>query len=217
MVLTHVLRASLLDCIHPFQQIAMHTLILKKTDKGMEALRARDPALPHRMRPAFIMFDGQKSIEQVMALSSSAGGQLQVLEDIKQLLQQGLLELLRSGDASQPTASTNDLIDSLAVPTQPAPPAAAVAAPAAPLAAPAAISDPGERYIKAYAAASQLVSGLGLKGFRLQLQLEKAQGYDGLVAVLPKLREVIDAKKLRPIEAILFGSNEANMSVKPVP
>lgn len=213
MVLTHVLRASLLDCIHPFQQIAMHTLILKKTDKGMEALRARDPALPHRMRPAFIMFDGQKSIEQVMALSSSAGGQLQVLEDIKQLLQQGLLELLRSGDASLPSASTNELIDSLAVPAQ----AAAAASPAAQLAAPAAISDPSERYIKAYAAASQLVSGLGLKGFRLQLQLEKAQGYDGLVAVLPKLREVIDAKKLRPIEAILFGPHEASTPVKSAP
>ncbi|MCS4292658.1 hypothetical protein M2375_000864 [Comamonas sp. BIGb0152] len=198
----------------------MHTLILKKTDKGMEALRARDPALPHRMRPAFIMFDGQKSIEQVMALAPSAGGQLQVLEDIKQLLQQGLLELLRSGDASQAppsanaTATASDIIDSLAVPAPMAQPAAA---PAAPLTAPATISDPGERYIKAYAAASQLVSGLGLKGFRLQLQLERAQGYDGLVAILPKLREVIDAKKLRPIEAILLGSNESNTPVKPAP
>lgn len=196
----------------------MHTLILKKTDKGMEALRARDPALPHRMRPAFIMFDGQKSIEQVMALAPSAGGQLQVLEDIKQLLQQGLLELLRSGDASQAPPSVNatasDIIDSLAVPAPMAQPAAA---PAEPLTAPAAISDPGERYIKAYAAASQLVSGLGLKGFRLQLQLERAQGYDGLVAILPKLREVIDAKKLRPIEAILLGSTESNTPVKPAP
>lgn len=189
----------------------MHTLILKKTDKGMEALRARDPALPHRMRPAFIMFDGQKSIEQVMALAPSAGGQLQVLEDIKQLLQQGLLELLRSGDASQASPSASDLMDSLAVPAPSAQPAAA------PLTTSAAISDPGERYIKAYAAASQLVSGLGLKGFRLQLQLERAQGYDGLVAILPKLREVIDAKKLRPIEAILLGSNESNTPVKPAP
>ena len=64
---------------------------------------------------------------------------------------------------------------------------------------------------------SSSVSGLALKGFRLQLQLEKAQGYDGLVAILPKLREVIDAKKLRPIEAILFGSNEANTPIKPAP
>ena len=203
-----------MDYIHPFPQIAMHTLILKKTDKGMEALRARDPALPHRMRPAFIMFDGQKSIEQVMALAPSAGGQLQVLEDIKQLLQQGLLELLRSGDASQAPPSASDLMDSLAVPAPTAQPAAA---PAAPLTTSAAISDPGERYIKAYAAASQLVSGLGLKGFRLQLQLERAQGYDGLVAILPKLREVIDAKKLRPIEAILLGSNESSTPVKPAP
>jgi len=200
----------------------MQSLILKKTDKGMEALRARDPALPHRMRPAFIMFDGQKSIEQVMALAPSAGGQLQVLEDIKQLLQQGLLELLRPSDAGQPPSNASDIIDSLAVPAPMPPPAAAaapVAAPATASNAPAAaaISNHSERYIKAYAAASQLVSGLGLKGFRLQLQLEKAQGYDGLVAILPKLREVIDAKKLRPIEAILFGSSESNTPVKPAP
>ncbi|MDR2331185.1 MAG: hypothetical protein LBE58_16405 [Comamonas sp.] len=199
----------------------MQSLILKKTDKGMEALRARDPSLPHRMRPAFIMFDGQKSIEQVMALAPSAGGQLQVLEDIKQLLQQGLLELLRPSDAGQTPSNTSDIIDSLAVPAPMPPPAAAAAPVAAPAAAAtnpaAAISNHSERYIKAYAAASQLVSGLGLKGFRLQLQLEKAQGYDGLVAILPKLREVIDAKKLRPIEAILFGSNESNTPVKPAP
>ena len=198
----------------------MQSLILKKTDKGMEALRARDPSLPHRMRPAFIMFDGQKSIEQVMALAPSAGGQLQVLEDIKQLLQQGLLELLRPSDAGQPASNVSDIIDSLAVPAPMPPPAAAVAPVAAPAAASnpaAAISNHSERYIKAYAAASQLVSGLGLKGFRLQLQLEKAQGYDGLVAILPKLREVIDAKKLRPIEVILFGSNEANTPIKPAP
>ncbi|MGE8493264.1 MULTISPECIES: hypothetical protein [unclassified Comamonas] len=198
----------------------MHTLILKKTDKGMEALRARDPSLPHRMRPAFIMFDGQKSIEQVMALAPSAGGQLQVLEDIKQLLQQGLLELLRPSDAGQLPASASAIIDNLTDPATTPPPAAAAAPVAAQTAASnatAAISNHSERYIKAYAAASQLVSGLGLKGFRLQLQLEKAQGYDGLVAVLPKLREVIDAKKLRPIEAILFGSNETNTPVKPAP
>lgn len=194
----------------------MHTLILKKTDKGMEALRARDPVLPHRMRPAFIMFDGHKSIEQVMALSPSAGGQMQVLEDIKQLLQHGLLELLRPGDAGPPPSNPSDIIDSLAGPA-PTPPPAAAAAPATASHAAAGINNHSERYIKAYAAASQLVSGLGLKGFRLQLQLEKAQGYDGLVAILPKLREVIDAKKLRPIEAILFGSNEAPTPVKPAP
>lgn len=188
----------------------MHTLILKKTDKGMEALRVRDPALPQRLRPAFIMFDGQKSIEQVMALLPSTGGQLQVLEDIKQLLQQGLLELLRPAGTSQPLTSASDIVDSLAAPV--AAPAAAAPAPAA-----GSISNPGERYILAYAAASQLVSTLGLKGFRLQLQLEKAQGYEGLVATLPKLREVIDAKKLRPIEAILLGPEAPSMPFKPAP
>lgn len=188
----------------------MHTLILKKTDKGMEALRVRDPALPQRLRPAFIMFDGQKSIEQVMALLPSTGGQLQVLEDIKQLLQQGLLELLRPAGTNQPLTSASDIVDSLAAPV-PAP-AAAAPAPAA-----GTISNPGERYILAYAAASQLVSTLGLKGFRLQLQLEKAQGYEGLVATLPKLREVIDAKKLRPIEAILLGPDAPSMPFKPAP
>ena len=60
----------------------MQTLILKKTDKGLEALRARDPVLPPRMRTAFILFDGNKSVEQVIELLPGNTGRLQLLEDI---------------------------------------------------------------------------------------------------------------------------------------
>ncbi len=73
----------------------MHTLILKKTAKGLSALQARDPSLPQRLRPALILFDGQKSIAEVMELLPRNRGRLQVLEDIKLLTQHGLLELLR--------------------------------------------------------------------------------------------------------------------------
>ena len=37
-----------------------------------------------------------------------------------------------------------------------------------------------KRGLQAYAVANQLVSELGLRGFRLQLSVEKAQGYQGV-------------------------------------
>lgn len=213
----------------------MQTLILKKTDKGLEALRARDPALPQRLRPAFIMFDGSKSIEQVMALLPASNGRLQVLEDIKLLVQQGLLELLRPAQASEVSgwlaspanpASEPHFLEDTAQAAVEAPQATPAPQPLSReerqaasrhASAPVQVSDPTERYMKAYAVASVLVSELGLRGFRLQLMLEKAQGYQGLVALLPRMRDLIDAKKLRAVEKILLAPNEVSVPASNAP
>ncbi|MFG5778343.1 hypothetical protein ACFIQF_14860 [Comamonas sp. J-3] len=213
----------------------MQTLILKKTDKGLEALRARDPALPQRLRPAFIMFDGSKSIEQVMALLPASNGRLQVLEDIKLLVQQGLLELLRPAPASEVTgwlaspvnpASEPQLLEDTVQAEVEAPHATPAPQPLSReerhaasrhASAPVQVSDPTDRYMKAYAVASVLVSELGLRGFRLQLMLEKAQGYQGLVALLPRMRDLIDAKKLRAVEKILLAPDEVSVPASNAP
>ena len=216
----------------------MQTLILKKTDKGLEALRVRDPALPVRMRPTFILFDGHKSIEQVMHLLPPSNGRLQVLDDIKALVQHGLLELLRPQAPAQAHAQASEVGGWLTSPasepiildetvTQVAAQPSATPAPK-PLAtermaaarhasAPVQVSDPNERYMQAYAVANQLVSELGLKGFRLQLAVEKAQGYQGLVALLPRMRELIDARKLRAVEKILFAADEVSVAASNAP
>ena len=65
--------------------------------------------------------------------------------------------------------------------------------------------------------ASVLVSELGLRGFRLQLMLEKAQGYQGLVALLPRMRDLIDAKKLRAVEKILLAPDEVSVPASNAP
>ncbi len=203
----------------------MQTLILKKTDKGLEALRARDPALPPRMRTAFILFDGNKSVEQVIELLPGNTGRLQLLEDIKLLIQQGLLELLRPTQSGELGGRPAQLS---AAPATARERAAAAPAPQTSLAderqqaarhtsAPVQVSDPTDRYMKAYATVGQLVSELGLKGFRLQLAVEKAQGYDGLVALLPRLRESIDAKKLRAVEKILLAPDAVSVPASNAP
>ena len=220
----------------------MQTLILKKTDKGLEALRARDPALPVRMRPTFILFDGHKSIEQVMHLLPPSNGRLQVLDDIKALVQHGLLELLRpqapaqahahahaqaseiggwlSSPASDPIILDETVTQIAAQPAAtpaPKPLADERIAAARHASAPVQVSDPDERYMQAYAVANQLVSELGLRGFRLQLSVEKAQGYQGLVALLPRMRELIDARKLRAVEKILFAADEVSVAASNAP
>ncbi|MBB6577884.1 hypothetical protein HNP33_001952 [Comamonas odontotermitis] len=71
--------------------------------------------------------------------------------------------------------------------------------------------------MKAYAIVGQLVGELGLKGFRLQLAVEKAQGYEGLVALLPRLREAIDARKLRAVEKILLAPDAVSVPASNAP
>ena len=41
-----------------------------KTELGQQAFKARSPLFPVRQRTAFIMFDGQKSVEQVPSLQA---------------------------------------------------------------------------------------------------------------------------------------------------
>ncbi len=57
-----------------------------------------------------------------------------------------------------------------------------------------------------------IVGQMGLRGFRLQLALEKASGYDDLVAMLPRLRTAIDAAHMRPIEKVLLHTSAAASS-----
>ena len=176
---------------------SMDALILKKTDKGMEALRSRDPALPKRLRTAFILFDGNKNVAQVMQLLPSSPAL--ELEDVYSMLQAGWLELLNPTLAPQ-------------VPARTAPSAATMAATAQKAAASAqrpSIRNPAERYQQAYAAISGVLGDMGLRGFKLQLAVEKADGYEGLLALLPRLQASFDAQKMRKIERILLEPDSA--------
>ena len=64
-------------------------------------------------------------------------------------------------------------------------------------------SDAQERYASAYPIAAKLTSGLGLRGFRLNLAVEGATSYDDLVALAPRILEAVGADKFKPLQRAL--------------
>ncbi|SEF28606.1 hypothetical protein ABL840_26445 [Variovorax sp. NFACC27] len=147
-------------------------MILVKTEAGHQALKDRSVPLSPRQRSAFILFDGKRSVDDVLAAGMGI-----VREDIDQMVALGVLE-----------------------------PVAGSATPSAESAAPVQGSSgrsKQQRYKDAYPIATQLTGGLGLKGFRLNLQVEAATGYDDLLALAPKIRAAVGAEKAAPLDKAL--------------
>lgn len=147
-------------------------MILVKTEAGHQALKDRSIPLSPRQRSAFILFDGKRSVDDVLA-----SGMGIVREDIDQMVGLGVLE-----------------------------PAAGSAASSAEVAAPAQGSSGRsrqQRYKDAYPIATQLTGGLGLKGFRLNLQVEAATGYEDLLALAPKIRAAVGDEKAAALDKAL--------------
>lgn len=80
-------------------------MILVKTETGQQVLRDRSVPLTPRQRAAFILFDGQRSIDDVLAACAGTAR-----EDVEQMIGLGLLA--RPGGVATPGAP------------EPAPPAA---------------------------------------------------------------------------------------------
>ncbi|RSZ34331.1 MULTISPECIES: hypothetical protein [unclassified Variovorax] len=147
-------------------------MILVKTEAGHQALKDRSIPLSPRQRSAFILFDGKRSVDDVLAAGMGI-----VREDIDQMVGLGVLE-----------------------------PAAGSAAPSKEVAAPAQGSSGRsrqQRYKDAYPIATQLTGGLGLKGFRLNLQVEAATGYEDLLALAPKIRAAVGDEKAAALDKAL--------------
>jgi hypothetical protein len=158
-------------------------MILVKTSAGQQAFKDRSVALSPRQRSAFILFDGKRSIEEVLA-----GGMGIAREDVDQMVVLGLLEVPGGHGES-----------SSAPPAEAAPAAPAVTAPG-----PAA---PGrsrqQRYKDAYPIATQLTGSLGLRGFRLNLQVEGTTSFEDLLALAPKIRAAVGPDKAAALDQAL--------------
>ncbi len=155
-------------------------MILAKTVLGHQAMKDRSVPLTPRQRSAFILFDGRRTRDEVLAATAGTGV---AGADIDAMVAAGLLaESAARADAG--TAGTPAAID-------PAPPGAA--------------RTPQQRYSDAYPIATQLTSGLGLRGFRLNLSLEAASGYEDLVRLAPKIREAVGPEKYAPLDRALHG------------
>ncbi|WCM92012.1 hypothetical protein M5C99_16840 [Acidovorax sp. NCPPB 2350] len=159
-------------------------MLLVKTPAGQLALKDRNGGLTSRQRSAFILFDGQRTVAQVLAATAAMGISM---EDVQTMVDQGLLE---SPGGKVPVLR----------PGAPAGDAAPAPAPA---------PSPGmalaDRYQNAYRVATELTASLGLKGFRLNLAVEGAGSMEELAALAPKIRELVGDEKYRRLQEALFG------------
>ncbi len=148
---------------------------LVKTAQGQQAFKERSHSLSQRQRSAFLLFDGQRSIDEVLAATAVMGI---TRDDVRTMVEQGLL-----APAAGQAAVAGD----------------------APAPAPASERSPKERYQDAYLIATELTGALGLKGFRLNLAVEGASGFDDLVALAPKIREAVGEAKYERLKRALFA------------
>lgn len=156
------------------------TMILVKTQTGHQTLKDRSVPITPRQRSAFILFDGKRSVDDVLVLASGMGV---VREDIDQLVALGLLE---------PAAGSEAV------------PAGAAKTADAPAPAPGSSGrSKQQRYKDAYPIATQLTGSLGLMGFRLNLQVEGTTSYDDLVALAPKIRAAVGPEKAAALDKAL--------------
>lgn len=150
-----------------------------KTEAGQLAFKQRSADLGPRQRSAFLLFDGQRSVVDVLKATEGLGI---TQADIEDMLAKGFLEPLPRPPGN-PAAGAG---------------AASAATPTAPDTRTAA-----ERYRQAYPLATQLTAQMGLRGFRLNLAVEAASGLDDLIALLPKLTEALGPNAVRAFKEAL--------------
>jgi hypothetical protein len=150
-------------------------MILVKTETGQQVLKDRSVPLSPRQRTAFILFDGKRSVDDVIAAGAGIAR-----EDIDQMVALGLLSPLGGAVAETPASSPEG----------------------SPKAGSGRSSQ--QRYTDAYPIATRLTASLGLKGVRLNLQVEGAGGYEDLVALAPKIRAAVGPEKAEPLDRALY-------------
>ncbi|MFC5608022.1 hypothetical protein [Variovorax soli] len=161
-------------------------MILFKTEAGQRAIKDRSVIVTPRQRSAFILFDGKRSMDEVVAAGLGV-----TREDVEQMVALGLLV---PADGAAPV-----------VQTAAAPSPAAVAAPSpvpadTPAAAP---MSHQQRYQAAYPIATRLTAALGLRGFKLNLAVEAAANWEELVGLAPKIRAAVGTDRAVELDRAL--------------
>lgn len=202
-------------------------MIYHKTARGHKVLQDRSIPLAPRHRMIFILFDGKTSTADILKSTAGLGVER---SDILDLIELGLIEPVPSDIAStQPALSTtaqsalspfNDselnsefnntyhLNTSSSVLTN-SPTINNTEPPKVPNASQANQFDLDAevkkmRYQNAYPLAVQITSNLGLGGFRLNLAIEQAMGYEDLVALLPRIEKAAGQNACAKLHEILL-------------
>lgn len=179
-----------------------------KTDEGQAAFRERSALLTARQRAVFILFDGVRSVGQVLAATASLGT---TRLDIEHMVTHGLVkEAAVSGTPAVAVAAGSKTapasVAEAKAKAKAEAEAEAAASPAPVLnAAPNSPRTPQERYFQGRLIATQLTASLGLRGLLLNMGVESASGYDDLLALFPKIQSALGAKKCAELERVLNG------------
>ena len=149
--------------------------------------------LSPQQRAAFILFDGIKPLESVLQATASLGV---TRLDVEHMATHGFIEDASAGAKDESTR--NAPVAAPAVPP-------AFTASAAPPGAGVSSRPPQERFRQAWPLATQLTASLGLRGFRLNLAVEAAGGYDDLLALFPRIQSAVGVDKCAGLERALKG------------
>lgn len=154
---------------------------LIKTETGQQAFKARSPLFSARQRTAYIMFDGVKTVDQVLAAATGLG---LTPEDVDHMVAQEFLapapgEAFLAEAMAEQAAAVQATADSFKAHTA------------------------QDRYKEAKPLATKLTAALGLRGFRLNLAVESAGGFEELLALLPKIKDAAGANACAELERTL--------------
>lgn len=161
----------------------------RKTEAGRQSYKEHNNALTGRQRSAFILMDGLKDDSAILKALAPTGLNI---EDIQHLLDMGLIEpnepvqngVLASTAVSAASSNLGMDVAQTEVSSKPA-------------------MSEQELYQRAYPVATKLTSGLGLRGFRLNLSLEASTSYKELVTLAPKIREAVGDEKFAELARAL--------------
>lgn len=148
-----------------------------KTDKGNLVIKDRSTKMKIPLRSALILCDGKKSIAKIL---EQIGGMGLAAGDFEQLRELELVDFLPGAPAAKrPAPAGSARLQDL---------------------------NPAERYMLAYQTAVQLTSGLGLKGFMLNLAVERAEDLDALKSLAPKIQKAVGDAAFQPLRYIFDNS-----------
>jgi hypothetical protein len=161
----------------------------RKTELGKQSFKDHNNQLSGRQRSAFILMDGLKDDAAILKALAPTGLDA---ADLQHLVGLGLIESVDTVRARPEVASPgggpaadpeNSEYSTNALP----------------------VLSEQEIYKRAYPVAAKLTSGLGLRGFRLNLSLESAAGYKDLMALAPKIRDAVGEEKFAELARALRG------------
>jgi hypothetical protein len=146
-------------------------MIYVKTAAGRQALKERSESMPRKFHFPFLMCDGVRDSAEILTASASHGF---TSVDLYEMVQAGFIA---------PAAAIS----------------ATSAAPQAALSATTSNSQSTALFIEAEHLATSITAKLGLRGFRLNMAVERAGNLADLKALLPQIQEAAGVAATKPL------------------